>query len=96
MHLSGCFLFFNRGDFLETRVSIIGIIVENTNSVDKLNNILHQYGKYIIGRMGIPYSKKDVNIISIALDAPIDVINTLSGKIGMLDGISSKVVCSKV
>ena len=81
---------------METRVSIIGIIVENTNSVDKLNNLLHQYSEYIIGRMGIPYSKKNVNIISIALDAPTDIINTLSGKIGMLDGITSQVVCSKV
>lgn len=81
---------------METRVSIIGIIVENTNSVEKLNDLLHKYSEYIIGRMGIPYSKKNVNIISIALDAPADIINTLSGKIGMLDGISSKVVCSKV
>ncbi|MBQ3928922.1 MAG: iron-only hydrogenase system regulator [Clostridia bacterium] len=81
---------------METRVSIIGIIVESTDSIDKLNDLLHEYGEYIIGRMGIPYQKKDVNIISIALDAPVDVINTLSGKIGMLDGISSKVVCSKV
>ena len=80
---------------METRVSIIGIIVESTDSIDKLNDLLHEYGEYIIGRMGIPYQKKDVNIISIALDAPVDVINTLSGKIGMLDGISSKVVCSK-
>ena len=81
---------------METRVSIIGIIVESTDSIDKLNDLLHEYGEYIIGRMGIPYQKKDVNIISSALDAPVDVINTLSGKIGMLDGISSKVVCSKV
>lgn len=80
---------------MEERVSIIGIIVENTNSVDKLNAVLHEYGNYIIGRMGIPYQKKDLNIISIALDAPMDVINTLSGKIGQLDGVSSKVVCSK-
>lgn len=79
---------------MENRVSIIGIIVENTESVDKLNELLHSYGQYIIGRMGIPYQKKNVNIISIALDAPVDVINSLSGKIGMLDGISSKVVCS--
>lgn len=80
---------------MEERVSIIGIIVENTDSVDKLNALLHEYGKYIIGRMGIPYQKKDLNIISIALDAPMDIINTLSGKIGRLDGVSSKVVCSK-
>ncbi len=81
---------------METRVSIIGIIVEKTDSVDKLNRLLHEYGKYIIGRMGIPYGKKNINIISIALDAPLDVINTLSGKIGMIDGISSKSVFSKV
>ncbi len=80
---------------MEERVSIIGIIVENVESTDKLNELLHSYGNYIIGRMGIPYQKKNVNVISIALDAPVDVINTLSGKIGQLDGISSKVVCSK-
>lgn len=81
---------------MESRVSIIGIIVENTNSIEKLNELLHTYGEYIIGRMGIPYQKKNVHIISIALDAPVNIINTLSGKIGMLDGISSKVVCSRV
>ena len=80
---------------MEQKVSIIGIIVENTESVDRLNALLHEYGSYIIGRMGIPYQKKDINIISIALDAPMDVINTLSGKIGQLEGVSSKVVCSK-
>ncbi|MBQ1659397.1 MAG: iron-only hydrogenase system regulator [Clostridia bacterium] len=80
---------------MEEKFSIIGIIVENNDSTDKLNELLHEYGSYIIGRMGIPYQKKDINVISIVLDAPVDVINTLSGKIGMLDGISSKVVCSK-
>lgn len=80
---------------MEEKVSIIGIIVENNDSTDKLNELLHEYGSYIIGRMGIPYQKKDINVISIVLDAPVDIINTLSGKIGMLDGISSKVVCSK-
>lgn len=79
---------------MESRVSIIGIIVENMESVDRLNDLLHEYGKYIIGRMGLPYQKKNLNVISIVLDAPVDVINGLSGKIGMLDGISSKVVCS--
>ena len=81
---------------MENHVSIIGIIVENIDSTDRLNDLLHEYGRYIIGRMGIPYKEKNVNIISIALDAPTDVINTLAGKIGMLDGISSKVVCSNV
>lgn len=79
---------------MENHVSIIGIIVENLDSTDRLNELLHEYGSYIIGRMGLPYQKKNVNIISIALDAPSDVINTLAGKIGMLNGISSKVVCS--
>lgn len=79
---------------MENHVSIIGIIVENLESTDRLNDLLHEYGSYIIGRMGIPYQKKNMNIISIALDAPGDIINTLAGKIGMLDGISSKVVCS--
>ena len=79
---------------MESHVSIIGIIVENLDSTDKLNELLHEYGSYIIGRMGLPYPKKNVNIISIAMDAPTDIINKLAGKIGMLDGISSKVVCS--
>ncbi len=81
---------------METRVAIIGIIVENTESVDKLNELLHEYGEYIIGRMGIPYAKKNVNIISISLDAPLDVINRLSGKIGMIEGLSAKAVFSNV
>ncbi len=81
---------------METRVAIIGIIVENTESVDKLNELLHEYGEYIIGRMGIPYAKKNVNIISISLDAPLDVINRLSGKISMIEGLSAKAVFSNV
>lgn len=81
---------------METRVAIIGIIVENKNSIETLNEILHEYGKYIIGRMGLPYPKKSVNIISIVVDADQDTINTLSGKIGKLEGISSKVVYSNV
>lgn len=81
---------------METRVAIIGIIVENKNSIETLNEILHEYGKYIIGRMGLPYPKKSVNIISVVVDADQDTINTLSGKIGKLEGISSKVVYSNV
>lgn len=75
---------------MESRVAIIGIIVEEESSVNKLNQILHEYGSYIIGRMGIPYHKKDINIISIAVDAPQDVISALSGKLGKLPGVSSK------
>jgi putative iron-only hydrogenase system regulator len=65
---------------METRVAIIGIIVENTNNVEKLNEILHDYAKFIIGRMGLPYHKKGINIISVVVDAPQDDINTLSRK----------------
>ena len=80
---------------METREALIAIILEDANSVEKLNSLLHQYGQYIIGRMGIPYDKKHINIISIAVDAPADIISTLSGKLGMLPGVSSKVVYSK-
>jgi len=81
---------------METRVAIIGIIVENKNAIETLNEILHEYAKYIIGRMGLPYPKKSVSIISVVVDADQDTINTLSGKIGKLEGISSKVVYSNV
>ena len=80
----------------ETRVAVIGIIVENNEHADKLNDVLHEYGEFIIGRMGIPYREKGINVISIAIDAPLDVINTLSGKIGRLEGISAKTAYSNV
>jgi putative iron-only hydrogenase system regulator len=79
-----------------TRVALLGIVVENADSVEQLNQILHQYGSYIIGRMGIPYHKRQVNLISVTLDAPADVISTLSGKIGMLPGVTAKAVYSKM
>ena len=80
---------------METRVAIIGIILENRDSAQKLNDLLHEYSDCIIGRMGLPYPKKSINIISIAIDSTQDTINTLSGKIGKLEGITSKVVYSK-
>lgn len=79
---------------METRIAIIGIIIEDLNSVEALNTLLHNYGQYIIGRMGIPYRQKQVNVISIAIDAPQDTINALSGKIGRLKGINSKTIYS--
>lgn len=79
---------------MDERVALIGIIVEDENGVGKLNELLHEYSKYIIGRMGIPYEKKTVNIISIAIDAPQDIISALSGKIGKINGMSSKVIYS--
>ena len=81
---------------METRVAIIGIIVEEAASIEKLNQILHNYSEYIIGRMGIPYRERGINIISIAVDAPQDVISALSGKLGAMDGVSSKAVYSKM
>ena len=81
---------------METRVAIIGIIVEDEGCVEELNAVLHTYGKYIIGRMGIPYRQKEVCIISVVIDAPGDLISALSGKLGMLGGVSIKTVYSKV
>ncbi|PHV70720.1 iron-only hydrogenase system regulator [Sporanaerobium hydrogeniformans] len=81
---------------METRVALIGIVVEDLNSIDQLNQLLHEQNKYIIGRMGIPYSKRDISVISIVLDAPMNVISALSGKLGMLPGISTKTLYSKI
>ena len=74
----------------------MSIIVENSESAEALNHILHEYGQYIIGRMGIPYREKKISIISIALDAPQNVIAAVSGKIGKLKGVSSKAAYSNV
>ena len=79
----------------QTRVAILAIVVENPAQVEPLNQILHQYRQHIIGRMGIPYEKKEISLISIAVDAPADIISALSGKIGMLDGVTAKAVYSK-
>ena len=81
---------------METRVAVIGIIVEKKESVPALNELLSEYGDDIVGRMGIPYQKKNVSVISIVLDAEQDVINTLSGSIGRLDGVSAKTAYSNV
>lgn len=81
---------------METRLANIAIIVEKEKSVERLNQILHKYGSYIIGRMGIPHKERGVNIISIAIDAPQNEISSLSGKLGMLDGVTAKAVYSKV
>lgn len=81
---------------MEKRIAIIGTIVENPDSIKKLNDILHEYSDYIIGRMGIPYAERQIQIISIVLDAPNDVISALSGKLGMLPNVNIKTVYSKV
>lgn len=79
-----------------TRVALIGIVVENAQAVPRMNELLHEYAHYVIGRMGIPYEKRGVSIISVAVDAPADVISALSGKIGRLEGISTKTIYSKL
>ncbi len=81
---------------METRVAVMGIIVENMESVEKLNGLLHEYGNHIIGRMGIPYRERKINIVSVAIDAPQNVIAALSGKIGNLDGVSVRIAYSNV
>ena len=79
---------------METRVALIGIIVENSESTAQLNALLHDAGQYIIGRMGLPYREKGVSIISVVLDAPQDVISALAGRIGRLPGVSAKTAYS--
>lgn len=79
---------------METRVAVIGIIVEDESSVNILNEVLHDYSSFIIGRMGVPYRAKSINVISIAIDAPQDTISALSGKIGRIKGISAKTAYS--
>ena len=81
---------------MQTRIAVMSIIVEKNETVQALNTLLSEYGEYIIGRMGIPYKARGINIISIAIDAPQDKISTLSGKIGALSGISVKTAFSSV
>lgn len=83
------------GDKMDKRVAILGIIVENADMVSKVNELLHEYRDYIIGRMGMPYKERNIAVISIVMDAGNDVINALSGKIGKIDGVSAKAVYSK-
>lgn len=81
---------------MEKRVAVIGIIVENSESAEKINAILHEYATYILGRMGVPYQKKKISVISIIIDAPQPVISALSGKLGKLEGVSTKALYSNV
>lgn len=81
---------------MESRIALIGVIVEEKDSVERLNTVLHEYGEYVVGRMGIPYHKRQVSVISIVIDAPSDVISALSGKLGMIPHVSVKTVYSKL
>lgn len=86
----------NKNSSCDTRLAIIAIIVEEIEQTEKLNKILHDYSEYIIGRMGIPYQKKNVNVISVVVDAPNDIIGAISGKLGMIKNITAKTVYSKL
>ena len=81
---------------MENRVALLGLVIENADSVEALNSLLHDYQDYIVGRMGLPYRQRGVNIISIVLDAPANAISTLAGKAGMLLGITAKAIYAKL
>ena len=81
---------------MDSRVAVIAIIIEDINSAEQVNALLHEYGEHIIGRMGIPYRSRKINLISVAVDAPQDTISAISGKIGRLKGVSAKTVLSQV
>ena len=81
---------------MENRVAMISIVVEDYNAAESVNALLHEFGEFIIGRMGIPYRERHISLISVAIDAPGDVISSLSGKLGMLRGVSSKTVYAKI
>ncbi len=80
----------------ENRIALIGIIVENLENSDKINDIIHEFNRYVIGRMGIPYKNRGIGIISVVIDAPNNVISSLSGKLGMIEDVSVKVQYTKV
>ena len=94
---SGMVFFFSAGKdtIMDNRIAAVSILVEEPDSVEALNSLLHDYAPCILGRMGIPYREKGLNIICVALDAPMDVINALTGKLGRLPGVSAKAVCSR-
>ena len=83
------------GLFVENKIAMIGIVIEETNRAEKVNGILHEYGEFIIGRMGMPYSKRNISIISVIFDAPNDIISSVSGKLGMLPDVYTKVMYYK-
>lgn len=80
---------------MESKIAVVAIIVSDVGAVEKINSLLHDFGDYIIGRLGIPYKEKKVNVISVVMDAPQETINSLSGKLGMINGVSSKVLTTK-
>ncbi len=81
---------------MDKRIGLIAIVVEKKDAVEKLNHVLHDYGEYIVGRMGIPYQQRNVSVISVVVDASTNIISSLSGKLGMIDGVNIKTVYSKL
>ncbi len=80
---------------MENKIAVVAIIVSDPSAVERINALLHAFGEHIIGRMGLPYKKRNINVISVVMDAPQEIINSLTGKLGMLDGVSSKVLTTK-
>ncbi len=80
---------------MESKIAVVAIIVNDLSAVERVNALLHLFGEYVIGRLGLPYREKKVNVISVVMDAPQEVINSLSGKLGMVSGVSSKVLTTK-
>ena len=89
-------LFPKRRFIMETRVAVIAVIAEDYEAAGQINAVLHEYGEYIIGRMGLPYEKKNISCITVVIDAEQNEINTLCGQIGKIDGVSSKAAFSNV
>ena len=80
---------------MEDKIAVIAIIVKDTEATEKVNSVLHEFRDFVVGRLGIPYRKKQVNVISVVVDAPQEIINSLSGKLGMVEGVTSKVLTTK-
>ena len=80
---------------MEKTIAVVAIMVSDKDAVERINSLLHTFGEYIIGRIGVPYKEKNVSVISVIMDAPQTVINSLSGKLGMINGVSSKVLITK-
>lgn len=94
-HHADCCIILGMENTQENRVAVVGIIVEDKEKAEDVNSLLHQYSEYIIGRMGLPYQKRNMSIISVVVDAPSDVISALSGKLGRLPGVSSQALYTK-
>ncbi len=80
---------------MENKIAVVAIIVSDSGAVERINGLLHAFGEHIIGRMGLPYKKRNINVISVVMDAPQEIINSLTGKLGMIEGVSSKVLTTK-